>query len=53
MQLSIKSCGIAAAALLIVACASHPDPIIDTKGVDMAQYQKDLDREFQAGTDVR
>lgn len=32
----------AAAALLLTACASHPDPIIDQKGVDMAQYEKDL-----------
>ena len=28
--------------VLITGCASHPDPIIDTKGVDMAKYEKDL-----------
>ena len=33
---------LAAAAVLVAACASHPDPIIDSKGVDMAKYQKDL-----------
>ncbi len=30
------------ALLLLSACASHPDPIVDTKGVNMAQYQVDL-----------
>jgi len=34
--LSIFSC------FLIGACASHPDPIIDTKGVNMAAYEQDL-----------
>ena len=24
------------------ACASHPEPIIDTKGVNMAMYEQDL-----------
>lgn len=28
--------------IVLGACASHPDPIIDTKGVNMAQYEKDL-----------
>jgi hypothetical protein len=28
---------------MLSACASHPDPIIDQKGVDMAQYRQDLD----------
>ena len=27
---------------LISACASHPEPIIDTKGVNMAVYEQDL-----------
>lgn len=27
---------------LIGGCASHPDPIIDQKGVDMAKYKQDL-----------
>lgn len=27
---------------LIAACAAYPDPIIDTKGVDMKKYQQDL-----------
>lgn len=28
--------------VVITACAAHPDPIIDTKGVNMEQYQQDL-----------
>ncbi|MEO1595942.1 MAG: glycine zipper family protein [Pseudomonadota bacterium] len=27
---------------LLAACAAHPDPIIDERGVNMAQYEKDL-----------
>lgn len=27
---------------LIIGCASHPQPIIDTKGVNMASYESDL-----------
>ena len=30
------------AAVLLAGCASHPGPIIDTRGVDMAKYEKDL-----------
>ena len=29
-------------ALAVTACAAQPDPIIDTKGVDMAAYRRDL-----------
>ena len=29
-------------AALVGACASHPEPIIDTKGVNMAVYAQDL-----------
>jgi outer membrane lipoprotein SlyB len=29
-------------ACAIGACASHPDPIIDTKGVNMVAYEQDL-----------
>ncbi len=29
-------------ALIVGACAAHPDPIIDERGVNMAQYQRDL-----------
>lgn len=29
-------------ATLIGACASHPEPIVDTKGVNMAVYEQDL-----------
>lgn len=28
--------------VLAVACAAHPEPIIDTRGVDMAAYEVDL-----------
>jgi hypothetical protein len=34
----------------MTACASHPDPIIDTRGVNMAVYEQDLaDCEVYAG----
>ena len=32
----------ALAALALSGCAAHPDPIIDERGVNMAQYEKDL-----------
>jgi outer membrane lipoprotein SlyB len=32
-----------ASAVLVAACAAHPDPIIDTKGVNVEQYQLDLE----------
>lgn len=32
----------AAITLVAGACASHPDPIVDMKGVNAAQYEKDL-----------
>jgi outer membrane lipoprotein SlyB len=28
--------------VLLCACSSHPDPIIDTKGVNMTVYEEDL-----------
>lgn len=28
--------------VLLVGCAAHPDPIIDTKGVNLVAYQRDL-----------
>ena len=28
--------------LVVAACASQPDPIIDTRGVDLAAYRRDL-----------
>jgi len=36
--------------VLIAACAAHPDPIIDSKGVNMEQYKQDLE-ECQAFKD--
>ena len=33
--------GLISAALLAAGCAAHPDPIIDTKGVDMEAYAQD------------
>jgi outer membrane lipoprotein SlyB len=30
-------------ALGLLGCSSHPEPIVDTKGVNMAQYQRDLE----------
>lgn len=33
---------VALVATVLGGCASHPDPIIDTKGVDIAKYELDL-----------
>ncbi len=30
------------AAVWVAGCASHPDPIVDMKGVNVAQYEEDL-----------
>jgi len=38
---AIKTIAQIAATLLIAACAAHPDPIIDMKGVDLDQYEED------------
>lgn len=50
----LQGYAIALAATLITACASHPDPIIDQKGVDMVKYEKDLAecKQYAAGVDV-
>lgn len=37
-----KSVFLSICVLLSVSCSSHPEPIVDTKGVDMTQYQTDL-----------
>ena len=42
MRKIIKAVSCVAAAALC-GCAAHPDPIIDTKGVDMEQYAVDWD----------
>jgi hypothetical protein len=34
--------GAGSLAIAAGACSSHPDPIIDTRGVDMTVYQQDL-----------
>jgi len=39
-----------AVALVVAACSSHPGPIVDTKGVNMAKYEVDL-AECQAYAD--
>lgn len=41
------------AAALVSACASHPQPIIDTKGVNMAHYRADLAECRAYGDQVR
>jgi outer membrane lipoprotein SlyB len=44
-------CAIAVGALaLLSGCSSHPGPIVDTKGVNMAHYETDLE-ECQAYAD--
>ena len=30
------------ATVMVVGCSAHPDPIIDTQGVNMAMYERDL-----------
>ncbi len=41
-------------ALALTGCASHPDPIIDKRGVNMATYTQDLSecREYANGVSV-
>ena len=41
------------AVLLITACVSHPEPIIDTKGVNMASYNQDLEECTEYGEQVK
>jgi hypothetical protein len=36
------ACAIATGGLFLAGCSSHPGPIIDTKGVNMAHYESDL-----------
>jgi hypothetical protein len=38
LKISISACALA----FITACSSHPEPIIDSKGVDMTVYEADL-----------
>ena len=38
---AIKACVLLAAAATVAACAAHPDPIIDMKGVDLELYEED------------
>jgi hypothetical protein len=33
----------AAVTVLAAGCTAHPEPIVDTKGVDLAAYHRDLD----------
>ena len=33
---------VAAVVVVLAGCASHPEPIVDTKGVNMARYEADL-----------
>jgi hypothetical protein len=42
-----------AAAMLAAACSSHPDPIVDTKGVNMAAYERDLAECKQYGGQIQ
>jgi hypothetical protein len=39
---TLRSVALGLVAACISACASQPNPIIDTKGVDMAAYRRDL-----------
>jgi phage tail tape-measure protein len=33
---------VSVAAALVAGCSSHPEPIVDTKGINLAAYQSDL-----------
>lgn len=37
-----KCTSVAAALVLVAGCSAHPDPIIDTRGVNMTVYEQDL-----------
>src|SRR4051812_18556852 len=39
-------------ALLMAGCSAHPDPIVDTKGVNMAGYERDLAECKQYGSQI-
>ena len=43
MQGEIRSYAAILVALALAGCAAHPDPIIDTKGVDPEQLAEDWD----------
>lgn len=39
--------------LTALGCAAHPDPIVDTKGVDMVKYEQDLQDCSQYADQIR
>jgi outer membrane lipoprotein SlyB len=41
------------AAALATGCSAHPDPIVDTKGVNMAGYERDLAECKQYGAQIQ
>jgi outer membrane lipoprotein SlyB len=41
------------AAALAAGCSAHPDPIVDTKGVNMAAYEHDLAECKQYGAQIQ
>ena len=58
MQSKNPSTGARVAALvmplmLLSGCLSHPEPLIDTQGVNMAQYEQDLETCMDYGDQVR
>lgn len=42
LMIYLRVMAVAVLTVLVSACASHPEPIIDTKGVNMAHYEADL-----------
>jgi len=38
---------------LVAGCAAHPDPIVDMKGVNVAQYEEDLAQCKSYGDEVK
>jgi outer membrane lipoprotein SlyB len=41
------------ASALAAGCSAHPDPIVDTKGVNMAAYERDLAECKQYGAQIQ
>jgi hypothetical protein len=42
MQQVLRLGPVLAGTMILAACAAHPGPIIDTRGVDMAAFKRDL-----------
>ena len=48
-----RAAALCLAALAVTACAAHPGPIVDRKGVDRAVYERDLAECTRYGAEVQ